>query len=110
LREYLIPDILWAGGITELYKIRALSESFRVPDCPHDASGPITYLPGLILMMTVPNFYKLEINHASLNSSNPMLDEPLNINNGKIQLPTHPGLGINLDEKFIETHLDNDWK
>ena len=61
-------------------------------------------------MMTVLNFYKLEMNHASLNSLNSMIDEPLNINNGKVQLTTRPGLEINLDEEFIEAHLDNDWK
>ena len=61
-------------------------------------------------MMTVLNFYKLEINYTSLNSLNSMIDEPPNINNGKIQLTTRPGLGINLDEEFIEAHLDNDWK
>ena len=110
LAEYLMPDILWTGGITELYKISALAESFYVPVSPHDASGPISILAGAHTMMTVPNFYKLEINHASLNSLNSMIDEPLNIYDGKIQLPTRPGLGINLDEEFIEDHLDNDWK
>lgn len=110
LAEYLMPDILWTGGITELYKISALAESFYVPVSPHDASGPINILAGAHTMMTVPNFYKLEINHASLNSLNSIIDEPLNICDGKIQLPTRPGLGINLDEEFIEAHLDNDWK
>ena len=110
LAEYLMPDILWTGGITELYKISALAESFYVPVSPHDASGPINILAGAHTMMTVPNFYKLEINHASLNSLNSMIDEPLNICDGKIRLPSRPGLGINLDEEFIEAHLDNDWK
>jgi galactonate dehydratase len=110
LAEYLMPDILWTGGITELYKISALAESFYVPVSPHDASGPINILAGAHTMMTIPNFYKLEINHASLDSLNSMIDEPLNIDNGKIQLPARPGLGVNLDEEFIEAHLDNDWK
>ena len=61
-------------------------------------------------MMTVLNFYKLEIIYPSLNLLNSMIDEPLNINNGKIQLTSRPSLGINLDEEFIEVHLDNDWK
>ena len=77
---------------------------------PHDASDPINILAGAHTMMTVLNFYKLEINYASLNSLNSMIDEPLNINNGRIQLTVRPGLGINLDEEFIEAHLDNDWK
>ena len=77
---------------------------------PHDASDPINILAGAPTIMTVLNFYKLEINYASLNSLNSMIDEPLNINNGKIQLTTRPSLGINLDEEFILAHLTNDWK
>ncbi|HAE34023.1 MAG TPA: mandelate racemase, partial [Dehalococcoidia bacterium] len=34
LAEYLMPDILWTGGITELNKISALAESFYVPVSP----------------------------------------------------------------------------
>ena len=109
LAEYLMPDILWTGGITEFYKIAALAESFYVPVSPHDASGPINILAGAHTMMTIPNFYKLEMNHASLDILNKMIDEPLNIVNGRLQLPDKPGLGVDLNREFIESNLDQDW-
>ena len=77
---------------------------------PHDASGPINILAGAHVMMTVPNFYKLEINHAALNTLNSMINEPLNVAEGKLIMPKRPGLGIELDEEFIEAHLDEDWR
>ena len=62
LAEYLMPDILWCGGISEMRKIANLAESFYIPVSPHDASGPVNILAGAHVMMTVPNFYKLEFN------------------------------------------------
>ena len=109
LAEYLMPDILWTGGISELYKISTLAETFYVPVSPHDASGPINILAGAHTMMTVPNFFKLEMNHSSLPTLNMMISEPININQGYLELPSRPGLGVELNEDYLESHLDPDW-
>ena len=109
LAEFLMPDILWTGGISEFYKISNLAESFYVPVSPHDASGPINIMAGAHTMMVVPNFYKLEFNHAQLNVHNALIDKPLEIVSGKLQVPKTPGLGVELDVEFIEAHLDEDW-
>ena len=104
-----MPDILWTGGISELYKISTLAETFYVPVSPHDASGPINILAGAHPMMTVPNFFKLEMNHSSLPTLNMMITEPININQGYLELPSRPGLGVELNEDYLESHLDPDW-
>jgi len=109
LAEFLMPDILWTGGITEFHKIATLAESFYVPVSPHDASGPINIMAGAHTMMTIPNFYKLEFNHAQLDSHNSLIDKPLDIVDGKLKMSETPGLGIELDVEFIEAHLDEDW-
>ena len=109
LAEYLMPDILWTGGISELYKISTLAETFYIPVSPHDASGPINILAGAHTMMTVPNFFKLEMNHSSLPTLNMMISEPININQGYLELPSKPGLGVELNEDYLESHLDPDW-
>jgi galactonate dehydratase len=109
LAEFLMPDILWTGGISEFYKISNLAESFYVPVSPHDASGPINIMAGAHTMMAVPNFYKLEFNHAQLDVHNALIDRPLEIVSVKLRVPKTPGLGIELDVEFIEAHLDEDW-
>ncbi|MCS5643270.1 MAG: mandelate racemase/muconate lactonizing enzyme family protein, partial [Dehalococcoidia bacterium] len=59
LTDFLMPDVTWTGGISELKKIATMAEAYYVPISPHDASGPINVLAGAQVMMTVPNFYKL---------------------------------------------------
>lgn len=41
LADYIMPDVTWTGGITELKKISALCEAYYIPVSPHDAAGPI---------------------------------------------------------------------
>src|SRR5919198_207629 len=60
LADFVMPDVTWTGGISELKKIATLAETFYVPISPHDASGPINVLAGAQVMMSVPNFYRLE--------------------------------------------------
>ena len=110
LAEYIMPDILWAGGISEMRKIANMAEAFYIPISPHDASGPINILSGAHTMMTVPNFYRLEFNRAALDLHNALIDYPLDIRDGVLYLSDRPGLGVELDIEFIEAHPDPDWK
>ena len=41
LADYLMPDVLWTGGITELRKISSLAEAYYIPMSPHNAMGPL---------------------------------------------------------------------
>ncbi len=40
LADYIMPDVTWTGGISELKKIATLAEAYYIPITPHDASGP----------------------------------------------------------------------
>ena len=39
LADYIMPDVIRTGGISELRKIAAMAEAFFVPVSPHDATG-----------------------------------------------------------------------
>ena len=41
LSIFIMPDVTWTGGISELKKIATMAEAYYVPISPHDASGPI---------------------------------------------------------------------
>ena len=101
LADFVMPDITWTGGITELKKIATMAEAYYIPISPHDASGPINVMSGAQVMMTVPNFYKLETSRYDLSYYNDMIDKPLNIKNGDLYLDESPGLGINLNEEYL---------
>lgn len=104
LADYIMPDVTWTGGITELKKISALCEAYYIPVSPHDASGPINVVAGAQVMMTVPNFYKLETAQWNLKSYNVFIRTPLDNSNGTLKLPRKPGLGIEMNREFLEAN------
>ena len=104
LTDYVMPDVTWTGGISELRRIAALAETFYIPISPHDASGPINIMAGAQVMMTVPNFYRLEARRVNLECYNAFLREPLEVRDGALQVPERPGLGIALEAAYLEAH------
>ena len=79
LVNYIMPDICWTGGISELKRIAVLAETYYTPISPHDASGPINIIAGAHVMMNVPNIYRLEMSEHSIKQYNSVITEKLNI-------------------------------
>lgn len=104
LADYIMPDVTWTGGITELKKISALCEAYFIPMSPHDAAGPINVVAGAQVMMTVPNFYKLETSEWNLHKYDPMIDTPLDNSNGSLKLTKKPGLGVEMNRAYLEAN------
>ena len=105
LADYIMPDVTWTGGITELKKISALCEAFYIPVSPHDAAGPINLVAGAQVMMTVPNFYKLETSEWNLSKYDPLINVPLDNSNGSLKLNRAPGLGIEMNREYLEANV-----
>jgi galactonate dehydratase len=72
---------------------------------PHDAAGPINVVAGAHVMLTVPNFYKLETSEWNLGKYDELIDRPLDNSNGSLKLPRRPGLGIEMNRAFLEANL-----
>jgi galactonate dehydratase len=101
LADYIMPDVTWTGGISELKKIATMAEAYFVPVSPHDASGPINIAAGAHVMMTTPNFYKMETARAKLNSYDVLIDQPLDIRDGCLHLSERPGLGFEMNIDYL---------
>jgi galactonate dehydratase len=104
LTDYVMPDVTWTGGISELRKIAALAETFYVPITPHDASGPVNVMAGAQVMMSVPNFYRLEARRVDLSFFDVLLEEPLQVRGDALLVPDRPGLGIRLNRSYLAAH------
>jgi galactonate dehydratase len=104
LADYIMPDVTWTGGITELKKISTMAEAYYVPVSPHDASGPINVLAGAHVMATVPNFYRVETIRADMSDYNAFIDHPLDVRDGELFLSDRPGLGIEVDAGYIKAN------
>ncbi len=105
LADFIMPDITWTGGISELKKICTQAESYYIPVSPHDASGPINVISGAQVMITVPNCYRVETSRADLHAYDCLMDVPLDIRGDKIHLdPDRPGIGIEMDKEYLTAH------
>jgi galactonate dehydratase len=101
LANYLMPDVIRTGGISELKKISTMAEAYYVPVAPHDATGPVTMIAGAQVMMTVPNFYRLEIAYSELPLYNEALTPPLDVRGGYFYVSDRPGLGHDLNPAYL---------
>ncbi len=105
LADFIMPDITWTGGVSELKKICTQAEAYYIPVSPHDASGPINVISGAQVMITVPNSYRVETSRAKLNAYDEFIDVPLDIRGDKIYLDANkPGIGVELDKGYLESH------
>ncbi|MCP4403084.1 MAG: galactonate dehydratase [bacterium] len=101
------PDLCHAGGILEGKKIAAMAECYYAAIAPHNPLGPISLAAALQLDACTPNFMIQE----QVTLGEEYLKEPFRIVNGCIELPTKPGLGIELDDEKINTLLyDGIWE
>jgi galactonate dehydratase len=101
LTDYIMPDIIRTGGISEMKKIATMSEAYFVPISPHDATGPITLIAGAQVMMTCPNFFRLEIAYSELPRYQQAMDPPFDVRDGYFHVSDRPGLGHELREDYI---------
>ncbi len=101
LADFIMPDVTWTGGISELKKISTMAETYHIPVSPHDAAGPVNIAAGAHVMATVPNFYKLEIARARLELFPLLMDEPFDIRDGQLHLGKRPGLGFEMNLDFL---------
>jgi galactonate dehydratase len=102
----LQPDLCHAGGITEVRLIAGIAEAYYATIAPHNPLGPISLAAGVQLAASIPNFLCQE--QVSLGVG--YLKKPFAVREGYIDVPTTPGLGIELDDQAVADKIDHDWK
>jgi len=110
LADYIMPDVTWTGGITELRKIATMAEAYFIPISPHNAQGPGQILAGSHVSMVTPNFYKLEHATSFIPMNSAFLTEPMDFHDNVLELPDKPGLGHELDLDAVHSRLHPDWE
>jgi galactonate dehydratase len=102
----LQPDLCHAGGITEVRLIAGMAEAYYASIAPHNPLGPIALAAGVQMAASIPNFLCQE--QVSLGTG--YLKQPFIARDGYLDLPTGPGLGIELDEDALADKIGHDWK
>ena len=106
--DIIQPDVALVGGILETKKIAAMAEAYDMAVAPHAPYGPIALAATLQVDACTPNVF---IQEQSLgihyNKGFDLLDfvknkEMFQYKDGFVELPTKPGLGIEMDEDFVK--------
>ena len=105
--DILQPDLCHAGGIMEVKKISAMAEASDLAVAPHNPLGPISLAACLQLDACTLNAVAQE----QVTLGDGYLVKPFEMQNGYIDLPTEPGLGIELDEEKVRAlEYDGNWE
>jgi galactonate dehydratase len=100
--DIINPDICNTGGILELKEIAAMAEPYYIAVAPHNYNSTIFGLAAsLQAAAVIPNFLILEYFLFFESLSNDIAEHPFSVENGFIELPKDPGLGIQLKEDAL---------
>lgn len=107
--DIIQPDVALVGGILEMKKIISTAEGFDMAAAPHAPYGPIALSATLQVDACSPNVF---IQEQSLgihyNKGFDLLDfvknkEVFQYKEGFVEVPTKPGLGLEIDEDLVKT-------
>ncbi len=104
----LQPDCCHAGGITEVRLIAGMAEAYYAAIAPHNPLGPISLASCVQVAASIPNFLIQEQSWPG-DPGEGYLKVPMKIENSYIQLPTAPGLGVELDDNKLADKIVTDF-
>src|SRR5512134_555899 len=103
--DILNPDVACVGGILELKEIAAMAESFLVAVSPHNYNSTVVALASTVhASATMPNFLITEYFLPFVEFGDRISPNQLKPKRGYIELPTAPGLGVDVDEEALKRH------
>jgi L-alanine-DL-glutamate epimerase-like enolase superfamily enzyme len=99
------PDTYYFGGMIRSIKVARMAEAYGKTIVPHMSGGGLGFLYDYILVSAVPN---PGVHHEFKGLDTGVKFEcptsPLKVVDGKIKVPTGPGMGVNFDPEFVKKH------
>jgi len=103
--EILQPALGRAGGIWEMKKVAAIAEVFNAQMAPHLYAGPIEWAANIQLAASIPNILMAESIETPFHHD--LIKGAITVEEGFIEPPSTPGLGIEVDEALARAHPYN---
>jgi L-alanine-DL-glutamate epimerase-like enolase superfamily enzyme len=101
--DVLQPDLSRCGGFTIARRIAYMADDLNIQVCPHAWGTSILTAATLQFAATLPRETFLEFNTSSDSLSRLDLTEPLEMENGYVELPLKPGIGVELNREALES-------
>ena len=99
------PEPLHLGGLWRTRQIAAMADAHLAVVAPHNAQGPVCSAVSAQLGGCIPNFYVQEsFDEFNSDWSREIVDRPTLQHDGYVDVPTAPGLGIDLDWDRLAAH------
>jgi L-alanine-DL-glutamate epimerase-like enolase superfamily enzyme len=99
------PDNYYFGGMIRSMKVARMAHAFGKTCTPHMSGGGLGYLYMIHFVSALPNACAHhEFKGLRTNVQFECKTSPLLVVDGKIKVPTGPGLGVEIDPAFIEKH------
>jgi galactonate dehydratase len=106
--DIIQPDLAHAGGISEVRKIAAMAEAYDVAVAPHCPLGPLALAACFQVAACTPNVVLQEMsvgihyNTGGYDLASYAKDKSVfDVAEGFVNVPTGPGLGVEVDEDMI---------
>jgi galactonate dehydratase len=100
----LQPDVCHCGGLTEIKRIAGLAATYGVGLAPHNPLGPVATAHNLHVAVSTSNWLIQEQMRESVPWWDELVTPPLTIRDGFAEIPTGPGLGLEVDELAAARH------
>lgn len=100
----LQPALGRSGGIWETRKIAAIAESHNAQLAPHLYAGPVEWAANIQLAAAIPNILMAETIQKGGAFHLALIDHAITWEEGFIEVPRAPGLGIEVNEALARAH------
>ena len=110
--DIIQPDVTLCGGVAEVLFIAEMARLFGVQCVPHCWGGALAIAATLQLLALLPSYtwgFSSDEPMLELDTyENPFRDEitatRFEVKNGFVEIPTGPGLGIEIDEDVVRKY------
>ncbi len=99
------PDNYYFGGMIRSMRVARMARAFGKDCTPHMSGGGLGYLYMMHFVSALPNACPHhEFKGLRTNVQFECRTSPLSVVDGKIKVPTGPGLGVDIDADYLKKH------
>jgi gluconate/galactonate dehydratase len=102
--DIIAPDMPKTGGMRETRKIADLADTYYTPVAMHNVSSPVATMASAHVGTAIPNALAVEYHSYQLGWWENLVEEDV-IEDGYIQIPEKPGLGVTLDMDVVQDKM-----
>ena len=103
--DVIAPDLPKVGGMRETRKIADMADTYYVPVAMHNVSSPVGTMASAHVATAIPNSLAVEFHSYELEWWDDLYEGAPIIEEGHIEIPEEPGLGLTLDMDAVEAHM-----